>query len=158
MSLQTQFYLRNNNLLNVIDGLFANHDDNKLLSKFHQTTTGCALKKQPIRVSIWFTWPWNHGKKRAGWSLWPSTETRVTRIPFVVFFVIPERNKSHKELHKATKFWRILEVVIKWHMEQVSFNDLPLLVWVQKVFGNVQDNQLTYILNIIDHILSKMPL
>ena len=124
---------------------------------------GAHWKNNQSRVSISFKWPWNQRSGLAdhcvlNFVLCPSTETRVTRIPFVVFFVIPEKNKSHKELHKATKFWRILEVVIKWHIEQVSFNGLPLLVWVQKVFGNVQDNQLTYIVNITDHILSKMPL
>ena len=40
----TVFYSRNNNLLHIVDGLFADHDNNKLLSKFHQAATGCTLK------------------------------------------------------------------------------------------------------------------
>lgn len=70
---------------------------------------GAHWKNNQSRVSIWFTWPWNQRSGLAdhcvlNFVLCPSTETRVTRIPFVVLFVIPERNKSHKELHKATKF------------------------------------------------------
>ena len=66
-------YSRNNNLLNVIDCLFSNHDDNKLLSKLHQTTTGCALKKTTNHE-------WVYGSH--------DLETKEAEWPIIVFLTL----------------------------------------------------------------------
>lgn len=41
---QKSYHLRNNDLLHVVDSLLANHNDDELLSQFHQAATWSTLK------------------------------------------------------------------------------------------------------------------